>query len=95
MIVVYKTHFITKLIIKLMVKVKYACLINICFDKLIIPEFLFNDFSYKKILPIFSDFLENKSIRNEQIKNLKIFSSKMLIRKKNPAEIIVNSISKL
>ncbi len=48
MIVVYRTHFITKLIIKLLVKVKYACLINIYFDKLIIPEFLFNDFSYKK-----------------------------------------------
>ena len=39
MIVVYKTHFITKLIIKLLVKVKYACLINIYFDKLIIPNF--------------------------------------------------------
>ena len=85
MIVVYKTHFITKLIIKLMVKVKYACLINIYFDKLIIPEFLFNDFSYKKILPIFSDFLENQSKRNEQIKNLKVFSSKMLIKKKKPS----------
>ena len=92
MIVVYRTHFITKLIIKLLVKVKYACLINIYFDKLIIPEFLFNDFSYKKILPIFSDFLENKLKRNEQIKNLKAFSSKMLIKNKNPAEIIVNSI---
>ena len=92
MIVVYKTHFITKLIIKLLVKVKYACLINIYFDKLIIPEFLFNDFNYKKILPIFSDFLENSLERNEQIKNLKVFSSKMLIKKKNPAELIVNSI---
>ena len=92
MIVVYKTHFITKLIIKLLVKVKYACLINIYFDKLIIPEFLFNDFSYKKILPLFSDFLENKSKRNEQIKNLKVFSSKMLMKNKNPAEVIVNSI---
>ena len=95
MIVVYKTHFITKLIIKLMVKVKYACLINIYFDKQIIPEFLFNDFNYKKILPIFSDYLESKLKRNEQIKNLKFFSSKMLIKKKNPAEVIVRSIFKL
>ena len=75
-----------------MVKVKYACLINIYFNKLIIPEFLFNDFSYKKILPLFSDFLENNFKRNEQIKNLKIFSSKMLINNKNPSEVIVNSI---
>ena len=67
-------------------------MINIYFDKPIIPEFLFNDFNYKKILPLFSDFLENKLIRNEQIKNLKVFSSKMLIKNKNPAEVIVNSI---
>ena len=92
MIVVYKTHFITKLIIKLLVKVKYACLINIYFDKLIVPEFLFNNFSYKKILPLFSEFLENKLKRNEQIQNLKVFSSKMLVKKNNPAELIVNSI---
>ena len=92
MIVVYKTHFITKLIIKQLVKVKYACLINIYFDKLVIPEFLFNDFSYKKILPLLSDFLKNKTKRNEQIKNLKVFSSKMLVKNKNPAEVIVNSI---
>ena len=92
MIVVYKTHFITKLIIKLLVKVKYACLINIYFDKLIVPEFLFDNFSYKKVLPVFSDFLDNKTRRNEQIKSLKFFSSKMLIKNKNPAEVIVNSI---
>ena len=92
MIVVYKTHFITKLIIKLLVKVKYACMINIYFNKLIIPEFLFNNFSYKKIIPLLSEFLENEQKRNEQIKNLKVFSSKMLIKNRNPAEVIVSSI---
>ena len=92
MIVVYKTHFITKLIIKLLVRVKYACLINIFFKKLIIPEFLFNNFTHKKVLPKFRDLVENKITREEQIKYLKVFSSKMLIKKKNPAEIIVDSI---
>ena len=81
MIVVYKTHFITKLIIKLLVKVKYA-----------IKCLNYNDFCHKKILPLFSDFLESNLKRNEQIKYLKVFSSKMLIKNKNPAEIIVNSI---
>ena len=92
MIVVYKTHFITKLIIKLLVKVKYACLINIFFEKLIIPEFLFNNFTHKKVLPKFRDLVENKLKREEQIKYLEVFSSKMLIKNKNPAEIIVDSI---
>ena len=89
MIVVYKTHFITKLIIKLLVKVKYACLINIYFDKLIVPEFLFDNFSYKKVLPVFSDFLDNRTRRNEQIKSLKFFSSKMLIKNKNPQKSLL------
>ena len=92
MIVVYKTHFITKLIIKLLVRVKYACFINIFFEKLIIPEFLFNNFTHKKVLPIFRDLVENKISREEQIKYLKVFSSKMLIKNKNPAKIIVDSI---
>lgn len=92
MIVVYKTHFITKLIIKLLVRVKYACLINIFFGKLIIPELLFNNFTYKKVLPLFRDLVENKFKREEQIKYLKVFSSKMLIKNKNPAEIIADSI---
>ncbi len=92
MIVVYKTHFITMLIIKLLVRVKYACLINIYFDKKIIPEFLFNDFDHKKVFPLFSEYLENVSKREEQIRNLKIFSSKMLVKGKNPAKIITDSI---
>lgn len=93
MIVVYKTHFITKFIIKIMVRVKYACLINIYFNKLIVPELLFNDFSYKKILPLFKGLMKSKLKRDRQIKSLKIFSSKMLIKNKNPAKIIADSIS--
>ena len=44
-IVVYDTHFITKIILKLFVKVKFASLINIFYDKEVIPEFLFERFT--------------------------------------------------
>jgi lipid A disaccharide synthetase len=67
-------------------------LINIFFGKLIIPEFLFNNFTYKKVLPLFRDLVEDKFKREEQIKYLKVFSSKMLIKNKNPAEIIADSL---
>ena len=44
MIVVYKTHFLTQIILRLLVKTKYASIINIYFDKLVVPELLFNKF---------------------------------------------------
>ena len=55
-------------------------------------DLLFNNFTYKKVLPLFRDLVENKFKREEQIKYLKVFSSKMLIKNKNPAEIIADSI---
>ena len=91
MIVVYKTH-LTRFIIKLLVKVKYASIINIYFNKLIIPEFLFEDFKCKNVLPVFDQLVKFKEKRNKQIKKLKIFSSQMLVNKKNPAKIIVDSL---
>ena len=47
-IVFYETHWLTKSILKLFVKVKYASLINIVYKKEIIPEFLFNKFNQNK-----------------------------------------------
>ena len=48
-IIVYDTHFITKIILKLFVKVKFASLINIFYNREIIPEFLFEKFNEKNI----------------------------------------------
>ena len=48
-IIVYDTHFITKLILKLFVKVKFASLINIFYNKEILPEFIFERFNDQNI----------------------------------------------
>ena len=40
-IVFYDTHWITKILLKLLVKVKFASMINIIYGKEIKPEFLF------------------------------------------------------
>ena len=93
-IVVYDTHFITKIILKLFVKVKFASLINIFYDKEVIPEFLFERFTKINVFKKITELIENKNVRNNQIRMMRDFSNKMLLKKKNPAHIIVDSIFK-
>lgn len=93
-IVVYDTHFITKIILKLFVKVKFASLINIFYDKEVIPEFLFERFTKTNVFKKITELIENKNVRNNQIRMMRDFSNKMLLKKKNPAHIIVDSIFK-
>ncbi len=92
MIVVYKTHFITRVLLKLLVKVNYACLINILFKKRVVPELLFHDFTHENVLKIFDNLIKNSDEREKQINSLRMFSKKMLVSNKNPADLIVKSI---
>ena len=93
-IIVYDTHFITKIILKLFVKVKFASLINIFYNREIIPEFLFEKFNERNIFEKMVELLTNKKLRIKQIRFMNNFSSKMLLNKKNPSEIIAQSILK-
>ena len=81
-IVVYDTHFITKIILKLFVKVKFASLINIFYDKEVIPEFLFEKFTKINVFKKITELIENKNVRNNQIRMMRDFSNKMLFKKK-------------
>ena len=92
-IVVYDTNFFTKIILKILVKVKFASLINIFFNKEILPEFLFEDFTYKNVFREFDALLFDKKKMDKQLKYMKVFSTKML-NNENPAKIIVDQIFK-
>ena len=94
MIVVYDTHFITKLIIKIFVKVKFATIINIFFKKEVVPEFIFEKFTYSNVMETLEDLIGNKYKRNEQINYMKNFSKQMLNKAKNPSKIMCNKILK-
>ena len=59
-IIVYDTHFITKLILKLFVKVNFASLINIFYNREIIPEFLFEKFNQKNVFSEIHKLVKNK-----------------------------------
>lgn len=88
MIVVYRTHFLTQIIIRLLVKTKYASIINIYYKKLVVPELLFNNFKVENVILIMDKLINSKVERFKQISKLKEFSKYMLVENKNPSKIV-------
>ena len=78
-IVIYKVGFINFLIIKFLVKIKYANIINFAADKEIIPELLQSHCNYKNIFKTVSYYLENPSEMSEQVKKVQIILDKLKI----------------
>ena len=66
-IVIYKMNFINFFIIKMLVKVKFANIINIASNEEIIPELLQKNCNAKNIFNIVDKFLNNPDISNQQI----------------------------
>ncbi len=93
-IVIYKLNYLTELLGNIFVNVKYACLLNIISDKIIIPELVNSNLTEKKLLNLFEKLLINKTYREEQINNV---NNKLhLIESKySPYEISAKRISNL
>ena len=66
-IILYKMNFINFLIIKMLVKIKYANIINIAANNEIIPELLQSKCNPKNIFDIVSNFLDNPSKIKDQV----------------------------
>ena len=71
-IILYKMGLINFLLIKMLVKVKYANIINIAANEEIIPELLQSNCNPKKIFEYVSDFLDNPEKINSQIKKTQL-----------------------
>ncbi len=71
MIIVYKVNFLTHFILKRLVKIKYANLVNLISDKEVIPEFLQNDCTAENLAENLAELLNNKKSRDAQVKNSK------------------------
>ena len=69
-IVIYKLNFLTELILKIFVKIKNACLLNIISKKIIIPEIVNSNLTSKNLLNLFEQLLDDDEFRNNQIKNV-------------------------
>ncbi len=71
-IIIYKMGFINFLIIRMLVNTKFANIINIAAKKEIIPELLQSNCNANKIFKYVSNYLENPSKMQEQIKNTQL-----------------------
>ena len=69
-IILYKMGLINFFIIKMLVKIKYANIINIAAKEEIIPELLQSNCTPKKIFEYVSDFLDNPEKIDTQIKKI-------------------------
>ncbi len=92
-IIVYDTNILTRIILKALVKIDYCTLINIFFNKEVIPEFLFENFNFKNVTEKIHELLNNKNKRKQQIEYMEAFQKKMVGREK-PSEIIANELLK-
>ena len=92
-VIIYKMNFINFLILKMLVKVKYANIINIAADKMIIPELLQSKCNSQQIFNTVSRFLDDQNEINNQIS----YTQEILesFRTKNlPTDIVANSLLK-
>mgnify|MGYP001299622637 FL=1 len=68
-IIIYKMNFINFLIVKMLVKIKYANILNIAAGQMIIPELLQSKCNSKQIYKLVSSFLEDQNKIKKQISN--------------------------
>jgi lipid-A-disaccharide synthase len=68
-IIIYKMNFLNFMIVKLLVKIKYANIINIINNKEVIPELIQKECNAKEIYKSVVYFLKNPSLIEQQIKD--------------------------
>ena len=85
-IILYKMGFINFLIIKALIKTKYANIINFAADKEIIPELLQSKCNAKNIFKKVSSYLENPNDMSEQVKKAQEVLDRLKVNG-NPTEL--------
>ena len=69
-IIIYKMNFLNFIIVKFLVKVKYANIINIINNKEIIPELIQNECNSNEIFKSVVYFLKNPTLMDKQVNDL-------------------------
>ncbi len=96
-IIGYKLNILTYALIKSMIKVKFACIINILANKEIIPEYIQSDFNKDNIALAISDLLDDpKKIESQIHESIKLLNKIGFDYKKDmPSEIAARKIFEL
>ena len=92
-LVIYKLNIITELIIKFIVKVKFANIINIVENKVIIPELINSKLTKNNFILNFNNLILKDNLNRKQIQNVKKFFNKIELNKA-PHILINNRIKK-
>ncbi len=70
-VIAYKISKLTYFLYRRLIKVKYASLVNLMHDKMVVPELLQADCTPQKLAATMGDLLGNENVRQEQINGLK------------------------
>jgi lipid-A-disaccharide synthase len=93
MIVGYKLNPITFFFLKLIIKIKYASLINIISNKEIIPEYIQSDFNVENVSQAIRDLLTNNEHSETQVaESQKVLSSIGFNWDQKPSDIAAKTI---
>ena len=92
-IILYKMGVINFLIVKMLVKTKFANIINIAAKKEIIPELLQSNCNPKKIFEYVSNYLDNPEKIEEQVKNTQLILNEFKTNN-SPSQLAAESINK-
>ena len=92
-IILYKMSLINFLIIKILVKTKFANIINIAAKKEIIPELLQSNCNPKKIFENVSKYLDNPEKIDEQVKNTQLILNEFKTNN-SPSNLAAESLNK-
>ncbi len=92
-IILYKINFINFLIIKMLVKIRFANIINIASKEEIIPELLQSNCNPKNIYNVVSNYLDNPSKMKEQISKTQMVLKKFKT-KSSSSTLAANAINK-
>ena len=93
-IIVYKMNFINFLIVKMLVKIKYANIINIAAKEEIIPELLQSKCNSKNIYNEVSKFLDTPSLVEEQVRKTQTILNQFKTSK-SPTEQASEALNKI
>ena len=93
-IIIYKMNFLNYLIVKMLVKVKYANIINIINDKEIIPELIQKECNSREVYNSVIYFLKNPDLMKKQVNQCQktLNSLENGLSSENTANILLNYI---
>ena len=93
-IVIYKLNYFTEILFKPFVKVKYANIINIISNQMIIPEVVNSNLNERNLLNSFLNLFNNKKNQENQINLINIYL-KEIVKEFSPYDVSVDRINKL